>query len=59
MNDITKLIAATIAGLVLATLITVVVLIGAGHAHAGTTSAAHTFAAVYVERGGHHGHGKH
>lgn len=35
MNDITRLIAATIVGLVLATLVAVVVLLSAGHAHAG------------------------
>ena len=39
MNTITKLIASVIAGLILATLITVGLLISAGNAHAGMTSA--------------------
>jgi hypothetical protein len=55
MNDITRLIAATIVGLVLATLVAVVVLISAGHAHAGMTSSPHTFAVSYIERGRHGG----
>ncbi len=56
MNNIVKLIAATIVGLILATLVAVVVLIGAGSAHDGITSSAHTFAVSYIERGGHGGH---
>jgi hypothetical protein len=55
MNNITRLIAATIVGLVLATLVAVVVLIGAGHAHAGMTSSPLTFAVSYIERGRHGG----
>jgi hypothetical protein len=58
MNPITKLIASTVVGLILATLVAMVI-VGAGHAHAGMTSSTRTFAAVYVERGGKHGHGKH
>lgn len=53
MNSITKLVAPTIAGLILATLITVGLLIGAGHAHAGSST--HTFAMSYIERGRHGG----
>jgi|GEM_PF-3983899 hypothetical protein len=59
MNTITKLIASVIAGLILATLITVGLLISAGNAHAGMTSASAHTSTVYVERGGHHGPGKH
>lgn len=61
MNDITKLIATTVVGLIITTIAVVIamVIVGAGHAHAGMTSSPHTFAAVYVERGGNHRHGKH
>lgn len=60
MNNITKLIVATIVGLILATFVAVGLLISAGHAHADMTSGAHLFAVSYVEhRGGNHGHGKH
>ena len=59
MTPIIKLVAVTIAGLILASLVAVVVLISAGRAHAGMTSSPNTFAVSYVERGGHHGHGKH
>lgn len=54
MNPITRLIAATITGLILATLVVVVVLIGAGHTHAGTQAA--SFAVVSHSSGGHGGH---
>jgi hypothetical protein len=59
MNPITKLIASTVVGLIVATLVAVVVLISAGHAHAGMTSSTNTFAVSYIERGGGHGHRTH
>ena len=54
-NPIARLIATVLTGLILATLVTVVVLIGVGHAHAGTQAA--SYAVEYAQRGGHGGHG--
>jgi hypothetical protein len=57
MNDITKLIATTVVGLIITTIAVVIamVVVGAGHAHAGMTSSPHTFAVSYIERGRHGG----
>lgn len=54
MNPITRLIATVITGLILATLVAVGLLIGTGHAHAGT-QAASSYAVEYAQRGGGHG----
>jgi hypothetical protein len=55
MNPVSRLIAMTIAGLIVCTMIVLVVLISVGHAHA-TTTGSHTSTAHYAERGhgGHH-----